>query len=401
MARTAAPNPRSTALWLAVLLLAALSVRLIWGHLQPADAETLNRLPDQREYLELGRHLLEDRELYLLDPRFESQPVFAYRTPGYPAFVALCGASVPMIRVAQAMLDTTTVLAAYLLARRWLSPQTSLLAASFVAINPFLIYFQALVLSETLFTALLAWSLVLLVRRWTWACFVVLTAAVLVRPSALFLPVLIALASGTVNRSRYGPYQLTAALRTVLLAAALLTLALLPWAWRNHRLLGAWVWTTTNGGITRYDGFNPQATGASDQSFVARLPQLQEMGEVERNQYLSHQAADYQWRHPLDTARLALTKIARTWSLIPLSREYGSQWIYVTTGLLFTVPFDLLIIIGLLGRRLPASAKLLLLLPALYLTAIHAFSVGSLRYRIPAEPPLAVLAAAAIRPRRT
>jgi hypothetical protein len=35
-----------------------------------------------------------------------------------------------------------------------------------------------------------------------------------------------------------------------------------------------------------------------------------------------------------------------------------------------------------------------LLLPALYFTAVHALSVGSLRYRVPAEPPLAVLAAA-------
>ena len=28
-------------------------------------------------------------------------------------------------------------------------------------------------------------------------------------------------------------------------------LMLLPWAIRNHRVLGQWVWTSTNAGITR------------------------------------------------------------------------------------------------------------------------------------------------------
>jgi hypothetical protein len=37
---------------------------------------------------------------------------------------------------------------------------------------------------------------------------------------------------------------------------------------------------------------------------------------------------------------------------------------------------------------------LLLALPAVYFTLVHAVSVGSLRYRVPVEPQLAILAAA-------
>jgi hypothetical protein len=44
---------------------------------------------------------------------------------------------------------------------------------------------------------------------------------------------------------------------------------------------------------------------------------------------------------------------------------------------------------------MPASAKVLLIAPAVYLTVAAAASVGSLRYRIPAEVPMAVIAAAA------
>jgi hypothetical protein len=40
--------------------------------------------------------------------------------------------------------------------------------------------------------------------------------------------------------------------------------------------------------------------------------------------------------------------------------------------------------------------KLFLLVPAIYLTLSHALTVGSLRYRLAAEPMLAVIAAAGV-----
>ena len=58
---------------------------------------------------------------------------------------------------------------------------------------------------------------------------------------------------------------------------------------------------------------------------------------------------------------------------------------------LYSVPFDLLVIWGLWRGSLPRAAKVFLILPALYFTLVHACSVGSLRYRIPAEVPMAVL----------
>ena len=180
----------------------------------------------------------------------------------------------------------------------------------------------------------------------------------------------------------------------------LLTVVVLaPWAYRNYRVLGSWVWTATNGGITWYDGFNPDATGASDQSFVQTMPELRAMSEEGRSNHLSALATDYIRRQPLRAAQLAFEKAKRMWSPVPLSQEYGN-WKYRTVGLLYTLPFDVLVLIGLFRRSpgggpLSRSAKAFLLLPAIYFTAVHMLSVGSLRYRIPAEPPMAVLAASA------
>ncbi|HEX2971022.1 MAG TPA: hypothetical protein VHP11_01745 [Tepidisphaeraceae bacterium] len=414
---------------LALLLAAALAARLTWSFLLPSDAQTISRLPDQAGYLEMAHNLLDGQGLVWYDLRF-GQDTYAVRMPLYPLFLAACGGSVRIIRIVQAFLDTSTVLAVYLLARRWLTRGPSLFAAVLTAINPFLIYFSALILTETLFTAMLLWAMVLLTSSIRsdldvplpdaeptdapaappipqqqplsilWGG-MLLAIAVLVRPSGLALPLLLGLAATLAN-----PHAPILPLKrwplpvgsTMLL---LTLLALLPWAFRNHNVLGQWIWTTTNGGFVAYDGFNDQATGASDQSSLSSLEwrsRLLPLTEVQRNEVLTSSARQWALQtlqtHPLRLLSLTASKIARTWSPIPLSQEYGSRPAYLWAALLYSIPFLLLVVLGVVIGVLPTPAKVLLLLPALYFTLIHALSVGSLRYRVPVEPILAVLAAA-------
>ena len=91
-------------------------MRIAWAAAQPADDRSLDALPDQVEYLSLARNLLSGRGLHFYDARFQDVS-YAFRTPGYPLWVAAFGAKVRVVRVAQAVLDTSTVLAVYLLAR--------------------------------------------------------------------------------------------------------------------------------------------------------------------------------------------------------------------------------------------------------------------------------------------
>ena len=397
-----APSQR-LALWL--LLLTAMALRLGWGLSRPTDAESLDKLPDQREYLVLARNLLHGQGLKFVDERFGDE-VLAFRVPGYPLLIAACGGSVRVVRAVQALLDTATVLAAYLLARQWLHAGPSLLAAALVGFNPFLIYFTGLILTETVFTTMLVWGMLLLVSspagegptwRGTFAWLaggLLLALSVLVRQSALPLPILLAVSAAIANRHRGAPYHRRWPLPVGATILLLTLLVLFPWAYRNWRVLDQWVWTTTNGGITAYDGLNPDATGASDQSFVRSMPELRTMNEVDRSRHLGELAADFARQHPRRAAELGLIKAGRTWSPVPLSDEYrGAK--YWVVGLAYSLPFDLLVILGLTTGRLSRSVKVFLLLPAIYFTAIHMLSVGSLRYRIPVEPPMAVVAASA------
>jgi hypothetical protein len=120
------------------------------------------------------------------------------------------------------------------------------------------------------------------------------------------------------------------------------------------------------------------------------------MGEVERSDYLSRKAGEYIGARPGECVMLAVKKIARLWSPYPLSAQF-SRPLYVAVLLVYSLPVMLLAAGCIVLRRLPWPATLLLVTPALYLTVIHAASVSSLRYRLPAEPMIAVLAAGAKR----
>lgn len=394
--------------WVWVLLFVGLAVRLAWGLSRPADASALSALPDQLEYLQLARSLLAGEGLVLTDPRFPG-PVYAYRTPGYPLFVAALGGSVPAVRVGQALLDMLTAAVVYAVARRW-SPSGAGVALAAVVLNPLLIHHTSLVLTETLFTSMLTVGVALLLSppgagrgvrgelKWL-AGAAVLAASVLVRPGAIALPLLLCVASAW---ARPQPLRVPPAACAVVLTL----LTLLPWAYRNHRVLGTWVWTTTNAGITAYDGWNPDATGASDQGgFVAQMPHLALLSETQRNAYLLELARAFREEQPARVPGLLWAKLTRTWSPAPAAAP-DRPWTQLAAAWAYAAVVWPLAVIGVLlpvktSGPAPAarpsdaptlSVKVLLLLPPVYFTAAALLTVGSVRYRLPAEPMLALLA---------
>jgi 4-amino-4-deoxy-L-arabinose transferase-like glycosyltransferase len=387
---------------LVALVLVALAIRVGWSWVQPTDPESLRALPDQLEYFHLGQNLLDFHRLSFADVRFH-QEVYAFRMPAYPLLIAACHANLRAVRLVQAGLDASCVLAVYLIARRWLDEKRSLFAAAIVAFNPFLIYLAGLILSETLFTAMLAWGMALLIawrpeargHNWRrWAGRIMLVLSIFARPAALGLPLVLGIGEVFLNRREREAYHSRWSLPVGATMVLLTLLALTPWALRNKIVVGDWIFTTTNSGFTIYDGLNPDATGASDQTFILAMPQLRTMTETQRSHYLSQQAKAWALANPKHVAQLAVIKIARLWSPIPLSSEYR-QMRYVLIGALYSIPLDLLVVMGLMYGSLPRGAKVMLMLPAIYFTAAHALTIGSLRYRIPVEVPMAIIAASA------
>jgi hypothetical protein len=386
--------PKPDSRLLLPILLIALILRVGWAIVQPTSAAAIDRLPDQREYLSLAQNLLQHGRLCFVDPRF-NQTVWAYRMPGYPLFLCACGGSIQIARMAECLVDVSTLLAVFLIARQLSgSAMAGMFAAGLMAANPFYIYFSSLILSETLFAASIAWGLWFLVRRRWLLAMVFGLASCYIRPTGLLFVPLLALV-GNVNSPGRPAYRLWSGLSRCAVATLIILVCLFPWAWRNHRILGSWIWTTTNAGVTLYDGFNPGATGASDQRFVTNPSRLRPINEADRSRFFADAASAWIRHNWRAIPGLSAKKILRGWSPVPLSQDFGRpgyRWISAA----YSIPFDLLCLLGLFSARLSPRAKMLLVMPALVVTLAQVISVGSIRYRMPAEAPVAVLAGTGI-----
>lgn len=383
------PLPDSGWLWFGV----ALVLRVGWvTYAWVADGGQLT-YDDEHLHWQLARNLVDHDLLITDDGRF------AARMPLYPLFLALFAwwesYGVLAARIGQALISAATVAVAHRWARAASGRRPALAVGLLVAVDPFAVFFANLLLTETLFAFLAvglsacAWR-VLETRLGDRAAFIGLAllgpAAVLTRPSAaawlplLWLVVLLA------HRNRAG-------LRGVLICAAVCAALLLPWGLRNKVVLGSFAWLSTNGGATLYDAQGPQADGSSNQDFLRQRAELRDLGEVALDRTLRKLA----WRQvradPGRALRLAGVKFLRTWSPTPHVAEYRTGWT-AAVGAAYTVVVLLAGVAGLLrARRGALRYQLVVWLPVLYFTLLHCIFIGSVRYRVPLMPFVALAAA--------
>ena len=173
--------------------------------------------------------------------------------------------------------------------------------------------------------------------------------------------------------------------------AVLFAVALAPWTLRNYRLTGRPIATSLQMGASLYDGWRPDADGSSDMRFVDKFRRLElespsgpsnEHFEIRLDERLKGAALDWARSNPGAVARLAAVKLARLWSPIPREPAFSTPALKT----LLAVSFAPLLIGGLCGfcrsfRR--RGAAWTLLIPALYVSALHSIFVSSIRYRVP------------------
>ena len=393
--------------WFVVLV--ALGLRCGWIIVDQVRTGVTLDYPDETLHWSLAENLVTRGALVSHDG------LYASRMPIYPLFLALFAwlgeAGLLAVRLAQALIGALTAGLVYRLGRRAVGPTVGLVGGLLVAVDPFQIFFSNLLLTEVLFTWIgvgLVYCAWLLLQRQFEVAFtgligVVLLgpAAVLTRPSAAGWIVLLWIVLFLVLRKQ--------SLRRVFVLAAplILALLLLPWGVRNYIVIGDFAWLSTNGGVTLYDAQGPQATGASDQAFRQQMPELAAMGEAERDDYLADQAWGQMRANPGRVLALAGSKFLRTWSLTPNVANYRgglTAWVsgVFTAIVLAEALFGLFRVWRQPARHQRRLLRLLLLLwlPVIYFTLVHMVYIGSVRYRIPVMPFVALTAAMALAPRQ-
>jgi hypothetical protein len=181
-----------------------------------------------------------------------------------------------------------------------------------------------------------------------------------------------------------------------LIPAALVVLtaygALLPWAYRNHRATGHWIFTTLWVGASLYDGFNPSATGDSNMKFVDEERLGERMSEYEVDQHYRTKAWEFVREHPGRALWLTIEKLKRYWMPWPNAKQFEGLLTKIAIAAYF-IPVVLAAVFGWLTGPRNFWAWMLTLGPIVYFCAVHAIFLGSLRYRLPAEYPLCIASA--------
>lgn len=348
-----------------------------------------------------------------------------YRAPLYPYLLAglirLLGGTLPWIAILQLLCGLVTIGACAVLARRLAGERAAVGTAALLALYGPLMAAESKLLATSLGLALHVVGLLLAVRAaeaggvarrcaagmtWGLAC--------LIRPQWLVLSVLLPIVldfgtwrtAGLLALRRWSPYLLG------------LTLIVAPVAMRNRVVGGDWVLISSNGGMTFYQGNNEEnASGlltivrkfdlfgsATEQRVLETRVAEREMGRAlkpsETSRFWTGQALQFIRSRPFDWLRLEGRKLYR----FVTGYEYADNYsFYIEQERLWpvrlaTVPFGLLLALGVLGALLsesrardPRAARLVLLSCLAGFAGCLAFYVSS-RYRMETVPALGVLA---------
>ncbi|HEY1068228.1 MAG TPA: glycosyltransferase family 39 protein [Pirellulales bacterium] len=406
-------------------VVAAFLIRLAAGAWWEARVSDRFGFGDSDSYWRLAETIRDGRPY-----EYGSPDARVFRTPGYPLVLAgwlsLWPNGEPPVywaRVLSAVCGAAASLAVYWLGRAIHSRFAGLVAAWLTAIHPEAIGLGVFVLSEAPFHPLLVLVVLYLVRAHQSAPLGLRSAAgfgalaglsagagVLMRPSLLlFLPftaVVVGAASLFSASSRTDRRRSLATAAAIYFASFVgLALVMAPWWIRNEIVVGKFVPTSLQVGVSLYDGLSPTATGASDLSFVPTMTKKFRdewtrdgrpgVFEVELDRWFRDESLAWANAHPARVAELAWIKCLRIWNVLPnepgLSR--GPLKIVVAIGLVSLLG---LAVVGAWKLRGVGIAPRLLWLPAVYFTLLHMVFVGSLRYRQPALVVLTALAGAGV-----
>jgi 4-amino-4-deoxy-L-arabinose transferase-like glycosyltransferase len=332
----------------------------------------------------------------------------AYRPPVTPvtwAFLfTIFGHRFDVIRLADILYGTISLLLIFLVGRRTFNERVGLLAAAGLAIWPASIVLTGSLMTETLYVMLellFVWQCLRAGDRPSPARFAVAGlcagVATLTRPNLLLLLPLLPLWSAVVFRG--DRRALVASLAVPAVAAAVIA----PWTVRNYLVFHRFIPVSTLSGTNLLIGNNDLVLEHPDRIgyyLDDQIPGFQErtrgLNEAERDEVALQMAKSWLWSHRDRWGFLTWSKLKQFWS--PLLHQPGrlARW-----GMLLSwgpaLPLALPALIATFWRY-SRDGDVGLIVHALILSALAGYIViyAFPRYRFPIEPFFTLLAAATV-----
>jgi len=365
-------------LTLIAILVAAFALRVFAAVIVPDQSVMLG---DPVAYREVGKSLWATGQMNAL-----------YFMPLYPALVAVFGPGWPQLLIDIALSTALVWLIYELTDAIFASKRAAVLAAAVAAVYPYFIFYSIVGLTETLFMVLLLSAYLCWYRNAYIAASVFSVLGILTRPVLDPLAPLLLLYFAIAIRG----LSIKAAAKYLAIYVGIYCVLMAPWWLHNYKAYQTFVRLNLGSGVALLSGNSPSnQSGGIDNNLNATMAPFAEIADpVARDKAMQRAALNYIKEDPGRFLIQAAKRFQRFWSPWPLTEEY-SRPLYKLISFCSFIPVLLLalVFVVLYGRTyFRRIAPLLLFI--VYLNSLHLVFPASLRYRLPVEPFLIVLAAA-------
>ncbi len=261
-----------------------------------------------------------------------------------------------------------------------------------VLFYPFFIYYQALLLSETLFNTILVVSFYY-IYKWYENDFILnktfilanvfLVLSIYVKGTLSILPPLLLALFFLMNK-----YELKGTLKVFSFSLGFYIILMSPWWIRNYSIFNQFVPFTTSSGKVLYLGNNPSNKYGGNDIIDVNVAEFTKISsiedELERNRVFKEKALEFIINNPDRFLELMILKLKRFYNIIPNAEKFSRgyyKWVSLLSyGVIFILFLASIFIHIKYFKRLSAIYILFL-----YFTLLHMIFIASLRYRLPLE----------------
>jgi hypothetical protein len=343
--------------------------------------------PDEYRFLEEAESILAGTGLQANGRYGHDMPLTALLIAGV---LFISGGSALAVKIFFGFLSTITIFLvgrfAFVLSR---DNQSAMLAAGICAVYPFFIFYSSLILSETLFLFVFILFLSLLfdkdssgVSQGIWAGLMHLTKPIFF----YFFPVI----------WLWQYFFQKMPVRKIFTIALIMGILVSPWAIRNFLIFDELVINTASSGHILWEGNNPwndtggvSGTFQNSDAWLNVVPDG--LTELDEDQWKKDQAFAFISGNPTIFVENGVRKFVRLWSLWPNSVAHQS-WIYKAISLFSFGPILFFSLIGVWVLKENRRDIALMVGLVGYITLLHVVTLGSIRYRLPLEPIMIVIA---------
>ncbi len=268
---------------------------------------------------------------------------------------------------------------------------------------PFFIYYQGLILSENLFIFFLILGFYMifnwskrgfLLDKYFYGSLVFLTLSVYMKATLTILPPLLVAFFYFINNHT----KILSTFKIFAISIGVYVLMMSPWWIRSYSLFNEVIPFTSTSSMNMYLGNNPKNKyGGCDWATDAeiRLYSTYEISELEYKSLYTNATKKFITENPDRFLELSWLKFKRFWNITPNHEKYNhGKYKYISILSFGVILFLSIISFILYYKKFKQLAPIYVLI--FYFTLIHIITIASIRYRLPIEPFLIVLASGTI-----